>query len=224
MTMTNLTSFFNYSFETEINEYLQILNVTFPIEKVLDYVHLLINTPIEEFLNWLKSHSFFTLESKDMPQLSKFEDAFYNVVHKMIANGDKGFRFVEIGEMLQSDGKQRKDGANRKYGENHAKAAEYLGYLYTKKFYYFVSCYGYIESYLSEEEKIALFIRLLIRTNLFKAVYFSYLNGKVELRYIFDFLSDKTYIRRVHSTRQILNVLKLCKDFSFDDILNKIVY
>lgn len=218
--MIDLKLFFNHSLDNDLNETLLSINTALPKEKILSYIADIISVPIPKFLEWIRTNRFVVVESKDMLQISKFEDAFYNIVTKLKNNGDPGLRFIEMGKLLQNDGKDRNDGANRKYGENHAKTAEYLGYLFSKKYFYFVSCFGYALDFLSEEEKIKLFSRLLLRTNLFRIIYLSSLNDRVKLRSIFDFLSDKTYKRRLNGTREILFKLKLCKDYDFNNILD----
>ena len=218
--MIDLRLFFNHSLDNDLNETLLSINTALPKEKILSYIADIISVPIPKFLEWIRSNRFVVVESKDMLQISKFEDAFYNIVTKLKNNGDPGLRFIEMGKLLQNDGKDRNDGANRKYGENHAKTAEYLGYLFSKKYFYFVSCFGYALDFLSEEEKIKLFSRLLLRTNLFRIIYLSSLNDRVKLRSIFDFLSDKTYKRRLNGTREILFKLKICNDYDFSNILD----
>lgn len=222
--MIDLRLFFNHSLDNDLNETLLSINTSFPKEKILSYIADIISVPIPKFLEWIRTNRFVVVESKDMLQISKFEDAFYNIVTKLKNNGDPGLRFIEMGKLLQNDGKDRNDGANRKYGENHAKTAEYLGYLFSKKYFYFVSCFGYALDFLSEEEKTKLFSRLLLRTNLFRIIYLSSLNDKVKLRSIFDFLSDKTYKRRLNGTREILFKLKLCNDYDFNNILDCIEF
>lgn len=219
-----LSTFFNKSYEIDINNKLQELSYILPKEDVLEYVRNIIKIDIKEFLSWIDEHKFFTIDSTDMPQLSDFNAAFYNVVYKLLNAGDNGYRYVDIGILLQNDGVQRNDMANRKYGENHAKASEYLGYLYSLHYHYYVSCIGYVLENLNKEEKEKLYNRLLIRTNLFKAVYLFSKNNVVNFRKLFDVLSDKTYKRRLAGTKLILTSLNSNKEYDFDLILNKIEY
>jgi hypothetical protein len=220
-----LSIFFNKSFENEINDKLQELNYAFEKEKVIDYCKKIISIDIKQFFIWIDNHKFFTISSVDLPQLSDFNDAFYNVVYLLKENGDFGFRYVEIGKLLQNDSIERNDMANRKYGENHAKAAEYLGYLYSLQYYYYVSCIGYILDDLNVIEKKKLFTRLLIRTNLFKAIYVMTKNNVLDFKKLFEgVVSEKTYKRRLSGTRLILNKLNDSHEFNFTKILNKINY
>lgn len=222
--MIDLKDFFNHSIENDLNESLLVKNSVFPREQILAYVSDINNIPVVSILEWITKNRFVAIDSKDMLQISKFEDAFYKVINVIKGNNDLGFRFIEIGKFLQNDGKLRNDAANRKYGENHAKTAEYFGYLFSKKYYYFVSCLGYSLEFLNDDDKNKLFIRLLLRTNLFKIIYLTSLNGKVNLRNIFNFLSDKTYKRRLGGTREILFKLMLCNDYDFSKILNCIEF
>lgn len=219
-----LTNFFNKTFEKEINKELQYLNHILPKAEILKYVRNIISLDVAFFLKWIDENKFFTIDSTDMPQISDFNEAFYNVVYKLKDAGDKGFRFVEIGILLQNDGVKRNDMANRKYGENHAKASEYLGYLYSLHYHYYVSCIGYILEYLNNEEKEKLFNRLLIRTNLFKSIYLLSKKGYVDFRSIFDIISDKTYKRRLAGTKLILSNLMKNEEYNFGLILDKIEF
>lgn len=219
-----IATFFNKTYENELNEKLQELNYKMPTSDVLSYCKRLIDLKIDCFFSWLDEHSFFTIDSTDMPQLSDFDDAFYNVVSVLKEAGDAGYRYIEIGKMLQNDSIERNDMANRKYGENHAKAAEYLGYLYSLHYHYYVSCLGYVIDNLNEEEKNKLFTRLLMRTNLFKSIYTTTKNGSLDFKSLFDVLSYKTYKRRLPGTRMILNSLNNSKEFDFSSILSKICY
>lgn len=218
-------TFFKRIYEIEINQKLQELDYSFPRNEFLIYIKKIINTDVNDFLNWIDKNPFFTIDSTDMPQISDFNNSFYNVVFKIIKAGDKGLRYVDIGKILQNDNVDRSDIANRKYGENHAKAAEYLGYLYSMKFYYYVSCIGYSLDFLNDDEKAKLFTRLLIRTNLFKAIYvLSKQNSSINFRSLFDLLSDQTYKRRLGGTKLILFKLQNSKDYDFSEILSKIKF
>lgn len=136
--------------------------------------------------------------------------------------GNKGFTHLEIGKLLQNDGVSRNDGAYTKYGENHAKTATYLGYLFSIKRFYYVSAIGYVLSKLSVEEQEKLFVRLLLRTNLFKTVFYLVKNGNVSMRDIFDMLSEKTYIRRKNNIYYFFQKLK--NEKSCIKILESITY
>lgn len=219
-----LNDFFNKSFESEINKSLQELSYEFSEIEILHYLRSIISIDITEFLTWIDLNSFITIDSSDMPQLSDYNDAFYNVVYKLREAGDKGFRYIEIGQMLQNDGVVRNDMANRKYGENHAKAAEYLGFLYSLHYHYYVSCIGYVIDKLSPDELKKLYVRLFIRTNLFKAIYIFSKSGVLNFRLLFDMLSDKTYKRRLSSTKYMINSLNLSNEYDFSMILKNIIY
>ena len=219
-----MTTFFNKTFENEINNKLQELSYAIPKEEILKYIRSIINLDVAEFLQWIDKNNFFTIDSTDMPQLSDFNAAFYDVVYKLKNAGDKGFRYVDIGILLQNDGVKRKDMANRKYGENHAKASEYLGYLYSLHYHYYVSCIGYILEFLNNDEKEKLFNRLLIRTNLFRAIYLFSRKRRVNFRMLFDVLSAQTYKRRLEGTKLMLSKLTKNKEYNFAQILDKIDY
>lgn len=219
-----IDEFFNRSFEQLINKKMQSLFYNLNINEIKSYCLSIISIPTVEFLKWLDVHSFVMIGSGDMIQISKFNDAFYNVITLMINDGDRGYKFAQLGQMLQNDGIVRKNGANTKYGENHAKAAAYLGYAYSIKGWYFASCLGYVLPHLTDDEKDQLFVKLLIRTNLFRIIYRFSKNQSINFRSIFDILTDSTYKRRLHGTKMVLNMLLKCKDYDFSKLLKKIIY
>jgi hypothetical protein len=220
-----LQSFFSKSFEDRINEALLSYNYSFPLEKVLAYVHGLLSAEIVEYLSWIKeAKGALVVSPLDMPQFSSFADATTRIAQVFLEHGDKGFSHYEAGKMLQDDGVQRSVNADTKYGENHAKTATYFGYLYSLKRVYYVSCLGRVTGSLSEDEQIALFYRLLIRTSLFKAVYCIGSEGTVELRKMFDGFSSSTYTRRISNVRKLFDMLSRCGEYDFGPLLSRVVY
>lgn len=220
----SLDIFFSKSLEDETNTYLLENDFVFPHEEILEYIKELINIDISDYLLWLDQHfGTIILSVEDAIQYSNFEDATVRIVEKLISAGDLGYSHIEIGKFLQNDGITRKDGANTKYGENHAKTAQYLGYVFSINRCYYVSSVGYILNELSGEEQDKLFARLFIRTNLFKTVYYLSKSGNVCLRDIFDMLSEKTYIRRRSNIKFLFQKLT-SKEQICTDITNKIIY
>lgn len=216
--------FFGKEFENIINIELLENDYEFPTEKVLEYVRSIIEIDIRSYFNWLDDNFSTTMiDVQDAVQYSSFEDVVYNVSKKIIIAGDSGLSYLQIGKILQDDGKVRKDGAYTKYGENHAKTASYLGYLFSLKKTYYVSSIGYIIDELSLKEQGKLYARLFIRTNLFKTVYYLTKSGEVNLRKVFDMLSEKTYIRRRSNIKMLFQKLVEVEP-ECAEIINKIIY
>lgn len=59
-----------------------------------------------------------------IPQFSNFDDGTYKLIDILFNEEDRGLTFNELGEKLEGPGK--KEGAYKKYGENHAKLSELL--------------------------------------------------------------------------------------------------
>ena len=204
-----LNLFFSKKYENDINFRMLENDYYFPANDVLSYIRELNEICVDEYVQWLNDHFCTTILSiEDAIQYSNFEDATKKVVEVIIEAGNKGFTHLEVGKLLQNDGVIRTDGAYTKYGENHAKTATYLGYLFSIKRFYYVSAIGYVLFKLSLEEQEKLFVRLFLRTNLFKTVYYLAKNGNVSMRDIFDMLSEKTYIRRKSNIYYFFQKLK----------------
>jgi len=216
--------FFGKEFENIINIELLENDYEFPTEKVLEYVRSIIEIDIRSYFNWLDDNFSMTMiDVQDAVQYSSFEDVVYNVSKKIIIAGDSGLSYLQIGKILQDDGKVRKDGAYTKYGENHAKTASYLGYLFPLKKTYYVSAIGYIIDELGLKDQSKLYARLFVRTNLFKTVYYLAKSGEVNLRNIFDMLSEKTYIRRRSNIKMLFQKLVEVEP-ECAEVVNKIIY
>ena len=221
---TILDDFHYKTLENDINKEIVFYDYKLPENEILNYVHELIDIDIEQFLNWQsKNYTSIRISSNDMVQFSSFSDVL-RISNEMIKNKDKGIKWKEAGSILLNDGIQRKNGALVKYGENHLKTSEYLGYIFSLENTYFVSCIGYINKKLNDEEKSKLLTRLIIRTNLFRIIYVFQKNGEVELRKIFDMLSDSTYRRRLSNVRKLFDILLKSNEYDFSKIISKIKY
>lgn len=220
----NINDFFTKDLENELNINLLEKDYQLPTERLLQYVKRINDIEIKSYLAWLDDNFSTTIiEVEDAVQYSNFDDVVSSISKKMIDAGDEGLSHLQIGKLLQDDGIVRKDGAYTKYGENHAKTATYLGYLFSLKKSYYVSSLGYIIEALDAEEQNKLYARLFIRTNLFKTIYYLSKSGEVHLREVFDMLSEKTYIRRRSNIKMLFQkLMEIEPDCS--EIANKIVY
>ena len=209
--------FFSKQYENDLNTRILENEYVLSIKGVLAYILEINEIGVEEYMQWLDTHFCSAyLTTEDAIQYSSFNDVTKRIAEVMINAGDEGYSHLEIGKLLQDDGIDRSEGTYTKYGENHAKTATYLGYLFSIKRCYYVSAIGYVLSELSSEEQEKLFIRLFLRTNLFKSVYYLAKNGKISMREVFDMLSKNTYVRRRSNIKfffQKLNGENCCKAF-----------
>lgn len=220
----SIDCFFLKTFEDEVNRRLLHKDFILSVDKVIGYIKHINSTEIKTYLLWLDEHfSLVTLGIEDAVQYSNFDVATYSVVEKMIMAGDIGYSHLEIGKMLQEDGKKRTNVAYIKYGENHVKTARYLGYVFSLRNFYYVSALGYVLDRLDDIDRKKLYARLFVRTNLFKTIYYLSKSGEVPLRRVFDMLSDTTYIRRRSNIKMLFEKL-VEEEPDCEEIIRKIIY
>ena len=210
--MTNklLDTFFSKQFENKINMKMMNYDYMVPINDINEYIQKIINIPIIDFVNYVKDNYLndeVILSSKDAIQFSSFVNTNKNILLKIKMKGDKGFQFKDIGKFLLDDNIPRKDGAYTKYGENHAKTAEYFGLLYNLKNTYFLSCIGYVYNNLTEDDQTKLLTRLILRTNFLIKIVLILQKNNCNMREIFSMLSDSTYYRRKSNIKFIIKYL-----------------
>lgn len=220
-----LDDFFSCSFESEINKKMMYRNYEFELSKVLFYVKQLLEIDFDDFIQYIISnYNVHYLTSEDVLQYSDFTAATINICKTFKIFGDGGYRFIEIGKMLQNDGIIRNDMAYRKYGENHAKTAENIGLLQKIDYTYYLSCLGYILEYLTQIEINNLIDRLIIRNKLVqRLIYRSFIDGKSSYSFECGFLKEKTAIRRKSNIKKLIMRVKLTTK-KFKIVIENIVF
>lgn len=206
-----VSEFFSRKYENKINK--DILYYSFSHDEVERYVNSVIDEPISRYLTYIKTlKTRDIIKPEDVFQFSKVEDATINFCEKVKALDNPGLTYLEVGKLLQNDGKDRKDGAYIKYGENHVKLAKELGLAFELCNTYYLSGIGYIYSELPEEKRQDFLTRLILRSTLIKRLYQASQNGNVELRQFLYMLADSTYIRRRSNVKKILGYLEKLKE------------
>ena len=199
--------FFSKQYEEKINK--DILFYNFPQEEVRGYVEQVIAEPLPRFLAYMdKLSERVKIESGDIFQFSDLDDGTTVFCEKMSRTDNPGMKFIDIGRLLLDDGKDRKDGALVKYGENHAKTAEMLGLSFELCKTYYLSGIGYIYVELSKEQQDRFLTRLVLRNKLITRLYQATKNGNVNMREFMYMLSDYTYVRRKSNVKKNINILK----------------
>ena len=197
--------FFSKQYEEKINK--DILFYNFPQEEVRGYVEQVIAEPLPRFLAYMdKLSERVKIESGDIFQFSDLDDGTTVFCEKMSRTDNPGMKFIDIGRLLLDDGKDRKDGALVKYGENHAKTAEMLGLSFELCKTYYLSGIGYIYVELSKEQQDRFLTRLVLRNKLITRLYQATKNGNVNMREFMYMLSDSTYVRRKSNVKKIINL------------------
>ena len=201
-----LVEFFSKKYEEKINK--NILFYTFPEDEVRNYVERLIQVPVEKYVDYIvEKQEKEQILSKDVFQFSSFDDATVRICEKLKEIDNPGVKFLEAGKLLLDDGKERKDGAYVKYGENHLKASQMLGLSFELCGTYYLSGIGYIFEMMTADEQQDMLVRLILRSKLVERLIQASQNGKVDLRSFLYMLSDTTYIRRSSNIKRVLAYL-----------------
>jgi hypothetical protein len=219
-----LYSFFSKDFENYINEKMMYRNYVVEEEKILNYVKQLISIPQSEFVTFfVENYDVSYLTYNNIFQFSNFQDGTVNICKKIKQMGNDGYKSIEIGAFLLDDGIERKPGALRKYGENHAKLATELCLLNEISNTFFLTCLGYVFCELDEQTKKQLLFRLILRTKFFRRLLYRVeTNGYADYYEEASLLSEATKKRRRSNVKTMLDFLKENADDSTLVLLNKI--
>lgn len=215
--------FFDRKFEDKINK--DILYYTFPRDEVNVYVESIINEPLDRYLTYIKEiQKKEIIKSEDVFQFSRIEDATDTFCEKVKNINNPGLTHLEVGKLLQDDGKERKDAAYVKYGENHSKFAKELGLAFELCNTYYLSGVGYIYTELGEEYKEKLLVRLMIRSTLIRRLYQASQNGTVNLREFLYMLADSTYLRRKSNIKKVMGYIETSSEMDFSSFVELVKY
>jgi hypothetical protein len=180
-------------------------------------------------LNSIQSETFFkameyikipdALETAEIPQFSNFKDATERTL-QILETAPEGLSFLQLGYQLVS---AKEKGANRKYGENHARLAETMSLVEitdSRPHITTNSALGSLVLKLSDEERRELYRRLLMRIRIIQKLICSSVNGGIAYFDLVFFLSEATAIRRRSSTKNIL--FYVCKNTTVEKYLSNI--
>lgn len=224
--MDTIDYFFSGVFERTINRSMMYREYKVPREKILNYIQLINDAPIEEILKYIcEQIPSETICAKDIFQISNLEDGTIRICALLKDTGDPGYARADIGKLLLDDGAERKRTAYIKYGENHSNLAYAFGLLQKWDDMYFLSCLGYVLPSLEENEREKILVRLLLRTKLIRQLW--KMNTQCDaiiMRDVFVSLSLSTYKRRRSSLRLVLRILEDDKEYDFKKFINKLVF
>lgn len=205
-----IQTFFTRSFEEDYNEQLMFRNYAFPQEEIIDYVKKIIDIPVIDFVHAINdSYTASYFSTKDIPQFSSFIDATSGICKILIEKGDNGYKYLDIGIMFRNNGEERDKRADLKYGENHSKTAADLGLLQIRMNQVcYLSCFGRIFNYLSDDEKKEYLARFVLRNKFVNWVIFRAGFRIVSLEEEMGILSPSTIKRRLPNVKQYFNLLR----------------
>lgn len=168
-----------------------------------DLFSLLLNTSCHELINLFCKYGFqFVIKTSDVPQFSSFEDCVYKVPFLVQNCGIEDLTYTQIGFMLRK--KPRKEGADLKYGENHAKTAAQMGLCAISKCRVYPSFLGISFLKLTNEEqrllqpKMILFIPYIYNQYASKATYENIMESV-------SILKESTQKRRLSNIWSLVN-------------------
>lgn len=208
-----IDDFFEKGYESRINEAMFDYNYSFPEEEVENYVLSLLATPYSQFIDYVAStYCVKSIGSSEIPQISNYEASTLGVCKILNDHNDPGMDCLQLGVQLFTDGKERKDGAYFKFGENHVKGASFHGLTQCCGKKWFLTCLGHIYPRIDEEMRQYLSARTLLRNPFFHIVLAEATKHDVNIRFFMPELSESTQKRRSSSCLHFLNViLKQCE-------------
>lgn len=225
MVKGTLELFFTIKYEIEINEKMMYKSFKIDYISILNYINDIINIEYDFFIEYIISnYDVQYLTSDDVLQYSDLYDATVKICNKFKNDGDKGYRFVEIGQMLEDDDIQREDGAYRKYGENHSKTGENIGLLQKIDYTYYLSCLGETMNLLNSEQQEKLVDRLLLRNKLVRRLLYKSIKlNNASYEYECGFLKASTMNRRKSNVKKII-VRIASNSKKYKDQISKIIF
>lgn len=181
------------------------------------FINLLENTKFDSIIRIIKDQTFMNIMPANIPQISKVEDAIFETVRILHGIGEHT-TYSELGYYL--DGKNKKDVARKKYGENHSKLATLLDLVEISevdhKYKITTSLLG--ESYitLDDERKKALVSKLMLRIPMLQHMFRDSLEKEVMIEDYMICLSETTLNRRKGDIYKLVRYAK--KNVSEDEM------
>lgn len=218
-----LVDFFYRTTENRMNK--SILYCKSNHNDVQKYISQIIERPLKDYIEFVCSNAERKIiTAKDVVQFSSFDDSTVMICKKLKAVNNPGLKFLHIGKLLLDDGKERKDGALIKYGENHAKTATAFGLVFEFYKTYYLSCVGEVYLELDETDRKKLLDRLIVRSNLVSRMLQASQNGNVNMREFLFMLSDSTYLRRKSNMKTVVDYLYKSEEYNFETFVELIKF
>ena len=204
---TIVKDFFQKSYEDVINEHLFIRSFNLNKDELFDYVNRVVEVKLLEYCNYVIDYCHIDyLTFQDVVQFSSLDDATTGIC-QVLTRAHDGLHNLEVGQALLDDGTVRKEGAYRKYGENHAKTAIELGLVLENSGCYFLTCLGEIYNDLENSVQNELLRRTILRNRFFQKILIKSQLGPVSIENEMSFFSQSTIIRRLPNVRTLYNIM-----------------
>ena len=182
-------------------------NLQYPLDGMMglceEIFSCLLNVECEEIIRVIQKIGFvFEISHGDVPQFSCLEDCVYKVPLLVKDCGIDELSFTQLGFMLRT--KPRKEGADKKYGENQSKTAAQMGLCTIKKAKIHPSYLGVSYCNLDKESQMNLLPKLIL--------FIPYIYNQFATNAKFDdiiasvtFLSPSTQKRRLTNIWSLIN-------------------
>ena len=204
---TIVKDFFQKSYEDAINEHLFSRSFNLNKDELFDYVNRVVEVKLLEYCNYVIDYCHIDyLTFQDVVQFSSLDDATTGIC-QVLTRAHDGLHNLEVGQALLDDGTVRKEGAYRKYGENHAKTAIELGLVLENSGCYFLTCLGEIYNDLENSVQNELLRRTILRNRFFQKILIKSQLGPVSIENEMSFFSQSTIIRRLPNVRKLYNIM-----------------
>lgn len=204
---TIVKDFFQKSYEDAINEHLFIRSFNLNKDELFDYVNRVVEVKLLEYCNYVIDYCHIDyLTFQDVVQFSSLDDATTGIC-QVLTRAHDGLHNLEVGRALLDDGIIRKEGAYRKYGENHAKTGIELGLVLENSGNYFLTCLGEVYNDLEQSVRNELLRRTILRNRFLQKVLIKSQYGPVSIESEMSFFSQSTVKRRLPNVKTLYNIV-----------------
>ena len=204
---TIVKDFFQKSYEDAINEHLFIRSFNLNKDELFDYVNRVVEVKLLEYCNYVIDYCHIDyLTFQDVVQFSSLDDATTGIC-QVLTRAHDGLHNLEVGRALLDDGIIRKEGAYRKYGENHAKTGIELGLVLENSGSYFLTCLGEVYNDLEQSVRTELLRRTILRNRFLQKVLIKSQYGPVSIENEMSFFSQSTVKRRLPNVKTLYNIV-----------------
>lgn len=199
-----LVEFYNNNLYLESSSYLPEENFN---ELLIGLFNCLIDTSCNDILSLLKENYVpEQITKSDIPQFSNFDNCYLGVTTSISESDLNHVDFNKIGYLLRIG--PRKEGADKKYGENHSKMASLLGLVSINRVRGIrLTDFGKHHLTLDKTHLNNLKAKLCLRIPLIKN-YFCENENESILSQCRNILSESTYKRRISNIRTIISIIK----------------
>lgn len=191
--------------------YPDISCVRFSKEVIADWLcNKLLDTPLPNIFDIIRKYpSSEAVLASNIPQFSSLRDAYLETPN-ILNLSKQSMNYNELGIYLDN-GKEKKEVAQRKYGENHSKLAALLDLViitpYNNSFKVALSVFGTTFCKRTDHERRNLTAKLFLRIPIIQKMLIDSLSTKIDIENELYCLSDQTKKRRKSNIAAILQFI-----------------